>query len=332
MKQQQFEGLEYKDVYLIPQYSEVNTRSEVDISIKVGHLDVSVPVISANMDTVTNVCMARSMREAGALGALHRFWSIKENVEKYRLVRRTPNQQLDCFVSVGVNRDSKERAQALYEAGARYFIIDIAHGHSKMMRDMMEWMKGTFTDIFLMAGNVATRSGAIALASWGADAVKVGIGPRAVCLTKNVTGVTVPQLGAIEDCAVGLESLSRKVLLVADGGIREYGDVAKAIAAGADLVMAGSLFAGTDEAPGDWVVDGKKVYRGMASEDAMHLIRVDDSCTPTPEGTSILVEHKGPVKRIVDDIAGGLRSAFSYSNARTLSEFQVRAKFGIRKR
>mgnify|MGYP000896991006 CR=1 FL=1 len=336
MSVQNLDGLDFKDVYLIPQYSEIETRSQVDIGITLpknifgNPWKIEVPVISSNMDTVTGGYMAKAMYDAGGLGALHRFMTIEENIKQYELVRghRVPS---DCFVSVGVNRDSKERTQELYKAGARYFIIDIAHGHSKMMKDMISWIRSEFSDVFLMAGNVATADGVCDLAVWGANAIKVGIGPGAVCLTKNVTGVTVPQLGAIQDCAKGLDclSLSNRPLLIADGGIREYGDVAKAIAAGADMVMIGGLFAGTDEAPGE-LINGKKVYRGMASRDAMRVIRVGESM-PTPEGTSVLIDTKGPVKNIVQDIAGGLRSAFSYSNARNMKEFWNNAKFGIKR-
>lgn len=336
MSAQSLNGLEFKDVYLIPQYSEIETRSQVNIGLNLPKnihgqpWEIQVPVISSNMDTVTGGYMAKAMYDAGGLGAIHRFMTINENVGQYLSVRgqRVPS---DCFVSVGVNRDSKERTQALYDAGARYFVIDIAHGHSKMMKDMIAWIKSEYSDIFLMAGNVATSGATYDLACWGADAIKVGIGPGAVCLTKNVTGVTVPQLGAIQACASVKLPLDdqRKPLIIADGGIREYGDVAKAIAAGADMVMIGGMFAGTHEAPGD-LIDGKKVYRGMASRDAMRQIRVGNSM-PTPEGTSMLVESKGPVKNIVQDIAGGLRSAFSYSNARTIKEFQLRAKFGIKR-
>lgn len=330
------DGLDFKDTYLIPQYSEIETRSQVDIGVTLqkdlhgSPWRIQVPVISSNMDTVTNEQMAAAMCKAGGVGALHRFMTIEENVAMYLLVRGISSFKTDCFVSVGVNRDSKERTQALYDAGARYFVIDIAHGHSKMMREMLEWIAARFPGVFLMAGNVATAEGALALASWGADAVKVGIGPGAVCLTKNVTGVTVPQLGAIRDCARGLDLYNwKRPVLVADGGIREYGDVAKAIAAGADMVMIGGLFAGTEEAPGE-LINGKKVYRGMASRDAMRVIRVGDSM-PTPEGTSVLIDTKGPVKNIVQDIAGGLRSAFSYSNARNMQEFWKNAKFGIKR-
>jgi IMP dehydrogenase/GMP reductase len=150
-------------------------------------------------------------------------------------------------------------------------------------------------------------------------------------LTKNVTGVTVPQLEAIANCVTSVNGFnsSKRPLIVADGGIREYGDIAKAIGAGADLVMAGGIFSGADETPGDFI-NGKKVYRGMASRDAMRSIRVENTM-PTPEGTSILVDNKGPVKNIVEDIAGALRSTLSYSNARNLGEFKAKVKFGIKR-
>ena len=330
------QGLGFADTYLIPQYSEVSSRDQVDTKVRLPRnifgqpWDIQVPVISANMDTVTGSEMAREMSFAGAVGALHRFLPIKDNVEEYLTVRghRVPT---DCFVSVGVNRDSKERTKALFDVGARYFVIDIAHGHSKLMRDMIDWLKGEYPDVFLMAGNVATAAGAYDLACWGADAIKIGIGPGAVCLTKNVTGVTVPQLGAIQNCFEAMTRIkdTKRPLLIADGGIREYGDIAKAIAAGADMVMIGSLLASCPEAPGERI-HGKKVYRGMASKEAMSVIR-DTTSMPTPEGTSMLLNPSNPVCDIVAEIAGGLRSAFSYSNAKTLKEFQERAMFGIKK-
>ena len=326
-----FSGLDYKDVYIVPQYSEIDSRSKVDLSVELtDKCTLQVPVISANMDTVTGWRMAVAMYKAGAIGALHRFMTIEDNILQYSMVRA---QNTDCFVSIGVNRDSQERAIKLYEMGARLFIIDIAHGHSKLMKDMLGWLRATLPSVFIVAGNVATYRGTMDLAIWGADAIKVGIGPGAVCLTKNVTGVTVPQFGAIEETADAAEdytSLYRQPIhVIADGGIREYGDVAKAIGAGASMVMAGGLFSGTDEAPGD-LIDGKKVYRGMASRGAMNIIRSEEDM-PTPEGTSILVSSKGPVGSIVSDIRGGLKSAFSYSNALNMASFHSRVRFGIRK-
>ena len=323
------DALDYKDVFLVPQYSECSSRSEIDTSITISkNLTLSVPVISANMDTVTEHKLATSMRRGGGIGALHRFMSIERNIQEFKL---TPSE---VFVSIGVNEESKLRAQKLLEAGATHFIIDIAHGHSKLMKDMVAWLRSEGgAGIFIMAGNVATQHAIGDLASWDVDAIKIGIGPGNVCLTKNVTGVTVPQFSAVKACAEARKCLvdaPRRPLLVADGGIAEIGDIAKALAAGADLVMCGRLFAASQEAPGERI-NGKKVYRGMASKDAMLTIR-SQSSLPTAEGASTLIDASAiSAEEICAQIKGGLQSAFSYSNSRTLQEFQDKAQWATRK-
>lgn len=324
--------LDYKNVFLIPQYSEVTSRKQVDTSVTVTSksayrnelsLKIDVPVISANMDSVTDGNMCIAMHEAGAIGAMHRFLTIEQNVSEFEKVS---NAGAKCFVSIGVNEESKERAEALYNAGARHFVIDIAHGHSIMMKDMLTWMKGRFgSTVIIMAGNVATGTGAIDLVMWGANIVKVGIGPGAVCLTKNVTGTTRPQFSAVMECAKAVS-----VPVVADGGIVEIGDICKAIAAGAFAVMSGRMFAGCMEAPGGVDMSGQKLYRGMASRDAMLTIRKDDGTLPTPEGKTTTVARDGNAKEVVKNIKGGLQSAMSYSNAKTIKEFHTKALFGIR--
>lgn len=334
---------DYKNVYIIPQYSEVASRSIVDTSTKIfDNLSLEVPVISANMDSITEADMAIAMNISGAIGALHRFMSIEENVTQYKLAtfRENPQEDTHVLVSIGVNGDSEERAAALYEAGARFFIIDVAHGHSLQMKNMIYRMLSRYQDvkdpIRIMAGNIATEEARYDLVSWGADAVKVGIGPGAVCLTKNVTGVTVPQFTAVTECSkLTYEMLHQKpkvraVPIIADGGITEIGDIAKALAAGADAVMCGRLFAACEETP-SWSVNGKKIYRGMASKDAMLRIKPADSL-PTPEGDSIVIEDE-PTRaaEVVKNIKGGLQSAFSYCNATTVREFQRNAKVGYRK-
>jgi IMP dehydrogenase len=318
-------ALDYSDVFILPKYSTITTRQEVDTSSTLGYLTCRIPVISANMDTVTGYKMATAMYEAGAVGALHRFMQISENVYEYELVKGA-HFPSDCFVSIGVNRDSQARAEVLYRYGARHFILDIAHGHSANAKEMTIWFKSQFKDAHLMVGNVAHPDAVLELEQWGADSVKVGIGPGSVCLTKDVTGITCPQLTAIINCA----DVS-SVPIIADGGIKSIGDIAKALAAGADFVMIGGMFAGCDETPGEVIEDlNSKVFRGMASRDAMRQIRVENQM-PTPEGKTITVPCKGPVKNIVEDIAGGLRSAFSYVDARNLKEFQQNAVFGTRK-
>jgi len=313
---------DYRDVFLIPQYSEITSRTQVSTTSTItSMLSLEVPVISANMDTVTESAMCIAMDKAGAIGALHRFMSIERNVEEFQKVK---DAGAKCFVSIGVNADSKDRAKALMEVGAEYFVIDIAHGHSKMMKDMVVWLRQEAgTKVVIMAGNVATREATDDLCEWGTDIAKVGIGPGAVCLTKNVTGVTRPQFSAVLECSKGI------LPTVADGGIREIGDICKAIGVGASMVMCGKLFAGTQEAPGARI-EGSKVYRGMASKDAMLTIREDDGNLPTPEGMTTTIKQEGSVIEVVKHIQGGLRSAMSYSNARTIEEFKTKSNFGIR--
>ena len=178
--------------------------------------------------------------------------------------------------------------------------------------------------IFVIAGNVGTPWAVNDLADWGADMVKIGIGPGAACLTKNVTGVTVPQFSAIQEAAQ-----VARIPIIADGGCTEIGDIAKSLGAGADLVMLGRMLASAKETP-SIMIDGHKIYRGMASRDAMRKIRGEDNL-PTPEGTSIIINDSPcPASEIVNEIAGGLRSSFSYSNAVNLKEFHAKVKFGVR--
>jgi IMP dehydrogenase len=316
------DGLKYsfKDVFIIPQYSEVTSRSVVDTSYKLGNeYTLDTPVISANMDSITGPEMAIALWKAGAVGALHRFWTPMENVAAYYAVTKTA---ANCFVSIGVN--DRYRAMDLYNAGARYFIVDIAHGHSSQMKETLLWLKKGLHDIYVVAGNVATPEGVTDLQDWGANAIKIGIGPGAACLTKNVTGVTYPQFSAIQECAA-----VAKVPLIADGGCTEIGDIAKALGAGASMVMLGRMFAACKETP-SIVINGQKVYRGMASRDAMKIIRTDN--LPTPEGASLFIsDTPTTATEVVGEIKGGLQSAFSYSNATNLSDFSSRVKFGIRK-
>lgn len=353
----------YDDVYIIPSYSEVISRQTVHLPGDFSEFGERVPVISSNMDTITGAAMSKAMFEAGAVGALHRFMSIEDNVKAWE------ESGKHGFVSVGVNRDSKDRAKALYEAGARDFIIDIAHGHSLAMKEMIQWMKSEFASpaLHIMAGNVTTPRAVKDLESWGATSVKVGIGPGSVCLTKDVTGVTMPIFSAVLECAA-----ASNIPIIADGGIKKYGDVAKAIGAGAQAVMIGGLFAGCDETPpmvelkeatlendklwgnfghaielgSDFINSANRelwsnslyrlkkakdnvIYRGMASTEAMKVIRSDGNL-PTAEGKSISVEPKGSAMKVVADIAGGLRSAYSYVGATNYTDYLSRVNFGVR--
>jgi IMP dehydrogenase len=316
----------YKDVFLVPQFSDILTRSEVDTSVDLAGVKLKIPVFSANMDTITESETCGEMSLSGGMGVMHRFMSIEDNVREFD--EAFYSKGADLFVSVGVNGDSKERFKALYEEGARLFNIDIAHGHSKMMVDMLKWIRDGYDDVIIMAGNVATIDGVNELAFNGANIIKVGIGPGNVCTTKNVTGVTYPQFSAVRECSSELNS-NLKVPIVADGGISEIGDIAKAIAAGASAVMCGRMFASCKETPAI-TVDGKKVYRGMASKDAMKRIKSEDSL-PTPEGISVLLDEPiTSIEEVMNDIKGGLQSAMSYAGARNIPDYQKRAIFGVR--
>ncbi len=202
--------LGFADVFILPQYTEVTSRSQVDTSIQLGHLRIDVPVISSNMDTVTDGHMAYAMAEGGAIGAIHRFMDIDRNVHEFQVGTGNIDNQKSypCFVSIGVNEESKDRAHRLYEAGARYFVIDIAHGHSKMMKDMMEWLRKTYPDVFIMAGNVATPDAVHSLSAWGADAIKIGIGPG--CFSEGTLVKTSEGLKPIEQINVGEEVWTHK--------------------------------------------------------------------------------------------------------------------------
>lgn len=326
---------EYSDVFIVPNHSTVTSRKQVNTEVLLESpnsdlsLSIAVPVISANMDTVTGPKMAIALWEAGAIGALHRFNSISEAVEEFLEVQRA---QANCFVSLGVNSNWQERASALYEAGARFFIVDIAHGHSSMMENTVKWLRSRFgRDIFIVAGNIGTSWAVDSMKDWKVDAVKVGIGGGKVCLTKNVTGVVTPMFSTVLECSQRASKWG--IPVIADGGAREYGDVAKAIGAGATAVMSGYFFAGCPESPcvGGTTEKGEVIYRGMASSEAAVKVRSVDTL-PTPEGESIFVSKKPSAKEVVELLKGGLQSAYSYVGATSTHEFRENITFGIRGR
>lgn len=333
LSQPYLKALGYEDVFIVPKFSTIKSRQDVDISTQLGEFNIPVPIMASNMDTVMNQGMCYALNKSGALGALHRFQTIESATREFKMVtcmNEANGVKMPVFVSVGVNRDSHERAQELYKAGARHFVIDIAHGHSASMAEMIKWMHTEFgtQNLFIMAGNVATLAGASDLFTWGANAVKVGVGPGSVCKTKNITGVTVPILGsitgAVEAARRAEQQFSRPFHVVADGGCLEIGDVCKAIGAGADLVMSGRFFAGCPESPQG------VMYRGSASQEVQVKYRTDRTTMPTPEGTTEMLEESVGAAEMVELIAGGLRSAYSYVNARNRQEFHERCEFGTR--
>tara|TARA_Y100001937_G_scaffold119345_1_gene174948 strand:+ start:61926 stop:62798 length:873 start_codon:yes stop_codon:yes gene_type:complete len=271
------------------------------------------------MDTVTGPAMANAMNKAGGMGIIHRYCSTDEQARMIRKVNRGIKA-----AAIGVTGDYHDRAKALVAMGTKVLCVDVAHGHHVLMESALKQLRDTFGDtVHIMAGNVATLDGINALSDWGADSVRCNIGGGSICSTRIQTGHGHPGLQTVVDCA----KTDRDVTIIADGGIRNSGDIVKALAAGADCVMVGSLLSGTSETPGEIIyIDGEphKTYRGMASEEAQKDWRGSASSL---EGISTVLPSKGTVKNVLYSLDKGIRSGFSYTGARTLIELQTKAVF-----
>ena len=454
------EGLTFDDVLLIPKRSPIISRSQTNLKTRLSrNINLNIPIISANMDTITESAMAVALAREGGIGIIHRFMTIQDQVDEVLKVKRSesvmieqpytisidssvgyakkimhdfgisgllvekdkklagiitkrdllfetnfesnvssvmskdvvfaelgttiekakdilhknrieklpiidkdkqilglitskdilkmeefPNASKDkkgrllVGAAVGVKGDYLERTEALLEAGADVIVVDIAHGHSDNAVNCVHLIKKAFKDCELIAGNIATGKGAEDLIKAGVDAVKVGVGSGSICITRVITGSGVPQLTAIFD-SVKI-SKENEVPVISDGGIRNSGDVTKALAAGSSSVMVGSLLGGTDESPGKTLVkNGKKykIYRGMASfyaalgrkyrEEGEQIVESEDLNDYVPEGVEAMVSYKGSVVEIIRQLVGGLRSGLSYCGAKTINEMQQNAEF-----
>tara|TARA_Y100001970_G_C14250663_1_gene871574 strand:+ start:4309 stop:5313 length:1005 start_codon:yes stop_codon:yes gene_type:complete len=311
--------LAFDDVLLTPQYSEVLSRKTIDIGNSLSdNIALELPIISAPMDTVTNPSMATAMHSNGGLGILHRYNSPQGQSMMVDFIDGTK------AAAIGVSGDYIDRAKRLVDKGVEILCIDVAHGHHALMRHALKSLRNTVGyDIHIMAGNVATLAAFDDLADWGANSIRVGIGGGSICSTRIQTGHGIPTFQSIVDCSRS----DRDVRLIADGGIKNSGDIVKALAAGADFVMIGSLLAGTIEAPGDIIhIGGKqyKAYRGMASVEAQIDWR---GHTASIEGVSHMIPYRGPVSSVLSELETGIRSGFSYSGALNISELQAKAKF-----
>lgn len=316
-------GFTFDDVLIVPAKSDMRSRRDPDLTSQLTQKTAfSLPFISANMDTITEAPMAIAMDRQGGFGIIHRFMSISDQVNQVLEVKKSGTQNIGA--SIGVSSESQERAQALVEAGANILTIDIAHGHSVQMLETLGWLKKTFPDVDVIAGNVASPEGTMDLIEAGADAIKVGIGPGSMCTTRIITGCGVPQLTAIALCAE--VARSKGVPIIADGGIKTSGDIVKAFAAGASSVMLGSILAGTIETPG-LIQHGKKLYRGMASRSAQDSWRGGVPTGMAPEGESTSVFIKGHLSDVVSELAGGLRSGMTYINATEVKDIATKARF-----
>lgn len=314
------EGITFDDVLLVPAYSEVLPR-EVSLKGRFSrNIGLESPFASAAMDTVTEAPMAIAMARKGGIGVIHKNMTAQMQADE---VARVKAEGLRVAAGVGITPDVLERVEKLVKAGVDAIVLDSAHGHSKGVLDALRAVKAAYPALDVVVGNIATAAAARDLIAAGADGLKVGIGPGSICTTRIVAGVGMPQLTAIADVA----AIARDIPVIADGGLRYSGDVVKALAAGASCVMCGSMFAGTDEAPGDIVeVDGVKMkgYRGMGSIDAMEAGSADryfqkGARKLVPEGVVARVPYKGSVEDVIFQLEGGLRSGMGYCGAKDLA-------------
>lgn len=350
------EYVSFDDVLIIPRFTTVKSRKDVSLKNSFIGIENTLPIISSNMDSVTSDTMARAMKEHGAMAALHRFLPVADNVNMYLMSPK------DTIVSIGIGKNELERFEALYDAGARNILIDVAHGGSIDVVNQIKYVRELRPNGFkLIVGNFATKQ-VIEDTMYHCggrlfDAAKVGIGGGSACLTRVVTGCGLPTLYSVMDCSYS------SVPIIADGGCRNSGDICKALAAGASAVMLGGMLAGAEETPGtttyvnhfgkhltksecfprkkmpdgSYVVDetynplddGFKIlksYRGSASEES-YRVQGKVADWRSPEGDSFLVPYSGPVVNTLRQIEGGLRSSMSYVNAHTLDEYRRNAQF-----
>lgn len=323
----------FDDIILVPQYSNIKSRSEIDTSIQIinhsenNTMNFKIPIISSPMSTVTEAHMCNAMRSQGGLGIIHRYNSIEYQSKLLSFV----NDNETKAAAIGVSGDYKERLSALVEKGLRIVCIDIAHGDHKLMESAIDFVKSEYPSLFVIAGNVATGDAYRNLAKFGADAVRTSVGSGSICTTRIQTGHGVPTLHAVIECdRVRKEMINSKdknvPYIIADGGIKNSGDVVKSLAAGADFVMLGSMLSGTKETPGKVIINDKnkkvKRYNGMASKAAQKDWKGSYSSI---EGVSSIVPYKGTVSRVVNEIMSNVRSGMSYSGARSLNELREKA-------
>ncbi|MCX7955815.1 MAG: IMP dehydrogenase [Patescibacteria group bacterium] len=340
------EGLTFDDILLLPGYTDFK-RSEVDLkTILHPKIVLKVPIISSPMDKVTEAKMAKEMAKNGGLGIIHRNLSVLSQFKMVDSVKKEKNfdkdkaslddkKRLLVGAAVGVGEDFFQRVKALSEADVDILVIDSGHGYSSFIKEAVLYIKKNYPKIVIMAGNVATLEGAYFLTKIGVDILRVGMGPGSICTTRIVTGMGVPQLTAIAEAVFGSKN---KASIVADGGIKQFGDIAKALAFGAKAVMLGSLLAGCDESPGEIVeINSQKYkkYRGMGSISAMKKGGAErygqkketSEKKLIAEGVEGLVKYRGKVSEYLFQLAGSLKSSFYYIGARNINDFFKKAHF-----
>ena len=328
------EALTFDDVTLAPKYSEI-LPSDTNTSVSLTkYLKLRIPLLSSAMDTVTESRMAIAIAKAGGIGVIHRNLDIKEQLSEIKKVKK---QNLLVGAPVGAAPNEFIRAEEIIKEGVDLIVIDTAHAHTKKVAEIIKYIKKIKTNkIALCAGNIATPEAAKFLINLGVDIIKIGIGPGSICTTRLVAGIGVPQLSAILAVRSSLKNKNTKI--ISDGGIKYSGDLAKAFAAGADAVMIGSLFAGTNETPGKLIKkNGQllKSFRGMGSVGAMNKGSADryfqkkqkDTSKYVPEGVEGFVRYKGDVDNIIYKLIGGLRSSMGYLGSKEIKKLRIDPNF-----
>lgn len=326
-------ALSFDDVLLVPQASPIESRGDVDLSVKISDkLQLSIPIISTNMDSVTGVEMAVTLSKLGGMGILPRFDIPEIQAQKIAEVKKSGAVAAG---SLGCKYGYKETAELLVSAGADVILMDVAHGHLDKFIEATRFVVERYAKaVTIIAGVVATYEGACALFEAGAHCVRIGVGPGSICTTRIVTGHGVPQITAIAEGAKAAKKFGKTI--IADGGMRNSGDIVKALAAGASAVTLGFLLAGTDETPGDIIeIEGKKYKEYNGSTSSKEKIRQlskypqdkNASYTIHTEGVEALVPYRGPLERVVTELLAGVRSGFSYSGARNIQELWEKTKF-----
>ena len=327
------EALTFDDVLLVPRYSSV-LPAKTNLKINLGvNLSLKVPFLSSAMDTVTESGMAIAMAQKGGLGIIHRNLSIGQQVQEIKKVKK---KKLIVGAAVGTAEEDLFRAKSILEAGVDLIVIDTAHGHSEKVLKILGKIKKIISKIPICVGNIASGEAAVKLYNEGADILKVGIGPGSICTTRMIAGIGVPQITAVMEVKRVMKN--KKIKIISDGGIKFSGDIIKGLAAGADAIMMGSIFAGTNESPGKkFKYKNKfyKSYRGMGSIGAMSAgssnryfqKNYKDKSKFVPEGVEARVLFKGSVNEILYQLQGGLRSSMGYIGAKTINEIQKKARF-----
>lgn len=322
-------SLSYQDISLVPRnLSQVSSRQEINLSLNLAsngtRYNLRLPVLPAPMDTICSVEMCRILSKNGMLGMIHRFQPVETRKDNYNTLK---DDGLDAVIAVGL--DEKEIIDEFYSNGARAFIVDVANGFNTAVEPTIKQIRD-LKNTYIICGNVDSKEGFKYLSDLGVDAIRVGIGTGSMCTTSIMTGVGQGIVSSIQECRSIKEKIGSKSLIIADGGIRVVGDIAKALTVGADAVMVGRMFAGTKEAEGNILkYNGKlyKAYRGSAS----YAVQQKRGKNPYyVEGDETIVEYKGGVQNILDQIDAGLRSSMSYMATTNLDQLKQNGSYVIK--